>query len=840
MKKPNPKVFISATSGDLRSVRETIKSALLKLECLPKEQTDFGPDYRSVEEYLKSQISGCDALIHIVGDRYGAEPDPETRPPGAMRRSYTQLEYDIAQRLGKKVFTFLCADGFPYDDCEEEEAVKQKLQAAHKAVLMAGNQKYESVADHHECDLKVRLLQLQFEEIAAKFEASQRRMRRVFLLVASSTMLLAFAVALVWSRQEQTLRNTESLTQDTAQLLQSSQQTQDSAKAAANAAAGALQTGASLKQGIERIDARILTVVESSLLAEIAQKATVDAQEIRQLVLQARNDGVDSLSFAKKLATEERFEQSYAFARFIGETAIQAERAEYAIALQAFQIAASAKEKLAAKATDRADAATYLRDATQLAMRGIDAWRTLPPEERIAFDETCFRLSLDRSRILSQLANNGKPSESKELYQSAIRQLDSNKPTPVTDKKLVARWYRSKARYLADQSMFCSYAKEADALSEALQLASDAIEIAQASGDNKEILLCFTARIQVRRRLHLTQNFAEARKTLDEIVADCQRASHIPSNPELQENHLEIGVYEAQAILALADHRLDESDSEAETAAVVKKLEEILAQAIEREFTFEAAIAARTLLQANLWDREEVRTRSFSVANGYGFGSVDSKFLYAEFAVAQALNESAGCFPTIDEAIEIISKVADEYPASIAPRRNSQAELLLGRCHFARSDINRYASLNKAAEEKWGPAHLDARRAYMTFRGLAEKHSANSFPLVRAEALFQATRVRGDDWGFPSHRMKSEERLKCLEELRSIYTLETHPLRWADINAELANCFLASSQDRKTDAKKALENALSVYTEADFPSHFKRYSAELQKLNSALASSDGK
>ena len=39
-----PKVFISATSGDLRSIRQIVKEALLTINCHPVEQTNFEPD----------------------------------------------------------------------------------------------------------------------------------------------------------------------------------------------------------------------------------------------------------------------------------------------------------------------------------------------------------------------------------------------------------------------------------------------------------------------------------------------------------------------------------------------------------------------------------------------------------------------------------------------------------------------------------------------------------------------------------------------------------------------------------------------------------------------------
>src|ERR1700738_2177221 len=81
-------VFISATSDDLRTVREIVKQGLLTMGYFPIEQTNFAPDYRPVRQMLETRIAQCDAVIHIVGVRYGAEP--ASVPEGQARRSYTQ------------------------------------------------------------------------------------------------------------------------------------------------------------------------------------------------------------------------------------------------------------------------------------------------------------------------------------------------------------------------------------------------------------------------------------------------------------------------------------------------------------------------------------------------------------------------------------------------------------------------------------------------------------------------------------------------------------------------------------------------------------------------------
>ncbi len=160
-----PKVFISATSADLRSVRQLVKEALLDIDCHPVEQTNFPPDWRSVEKLLHEKIAGCAALVHIAGLRHGYEPDPTTLPLG-LPRSYTQLEYDYGCRLQDergdarfRVYVFVCPEDFDYDTgAGPEPAEKQTLQHAHRAALLEDPRRYEKPVNTQE--LKERILAL--------------------------------------------------------------------------------------------------------------------------------------------------------------------------------------------------------------------------------------------------------------------------------------------------------------------------------------------------------------------------------------------------------------------------------------------------------------------------------------------------------------------------------------------------------------------------------------------------------------------------------------------------------------------------------------------------------
>jgi tetratricopeptide (TPR) repeat protein len=169
------RVFISATSKDLGTVRELVEEALLTMDCMPIEQTNFPPDYRSVREMIEEKVTGCEAVIHIVGTRYGAEPDPSTLPEGAVRRSYTQMEADIARKLEKKLYIFVCSEDFPYDHAEAESEELQGLQRAYRAEIAKGEILRTEVKDREELGCKVRELQFELEKLKGEIGRNQRR-----------------------------------------------------------------------------------------------------------------------------------------------------------------------------------------------------------------------------------------------------------------------------------------------------------------------------------------------------------------------------------------------------------------------------------------------------------------------------------------------------------------------------------------------------------------------------------------------------------------------------------------------------------------------------------------
>lgn len=150
--KPRPTIFLSGVSHEFASFRDAVEVEIQRKGCFVENQSSFGPDYRTIEAMLRRKLSDADAVIHIVGFRYGAEP--HDRPADKPRRSYTQMEFDIARELNKPVFIFLSHDATvrdpPKPDEKPEDAESARLQAGHREAVKTANDAYYPFKDKNE------------------------------------------------------------------------------------------------------------------------------------------------------------------------------------------------------------------------------------------------------------------------------------------------------------------------------------------------------------------------------------------------------------------------------------------------------------------------------------------------------------------------------------------------------------------------------------------------------------------------------------------------------------------------------------------------------------------
>jgi hypothetical protein len=95
-------VFVSSTYKDLVSERKEVIQALLELDCIPVGMELFPATDNDQWTLIKELIDESDYYILIVGGRYGS-----LNKEGI---SYTQMEYEYANKIGIPTISFLHKD----------------------------------------------------------------------------------------------------------------------------------------------------------------------------------------------------------------------------------------------------------------------------------------------------------------------------------------------------------------------------------------------------------------------------------------------------------------------------------------------------------------------------------------------------------------------------------------------------------------------------------------------------------------------------------------------------------------------------------------------------------
>ena len=103
----HPRVFISSTFEDLAEYRRAVQDAVLRVGALPVLLQDQAATDRSAAEMVKEEVERSDAVLLLVGHRYGAA-DPQTG------KSWVESEYEAAKKRAKPILVFMAADDAPW------------------------------------------------------------------------------------------------------------------------------------------------------------------------------------------------------------------------------------------------------------------------------------------------------------------------------------------------------------------------------------------------------------------------------------------------------------------------------------------------------------------------------------------------------------------------------------------------------------------------------------------------------------------------------------------------------------------------------------------------------
>ncbi len=200
MNRVRQRVYVSMTTSDLASVRQTILDALIEAGCEPVDIVDYPPYWRTADRLLNDQIGSCYGLIHVAGTSYGPEPQLPTKPSGEVRRSFAQMEYHIGCQLRDQsevrpffVHTLIGPADFAYDTPPAQESLAlQDLQWQHSASLTAASGAQEIPSSAEEVTALVRSWFL----VNAKTEiASAPSARKQPVPKGSQPISLRFALA---------------------------------------------------------------------------------------------------------------------------------------------------------------------------------------------------------------------------------------------------------------------------------------------------------------------------------------------------------------------------------------------------------------------------------------------------------------------------------------------------------------------------------------------------------------------------------------------------------------------------------------------------------------------
>jgi hypothetical protein len=103
----NLRVFVSSTYEDLKQYRQTVRDTLLRVGAMPVMIEDFSAIDEQVSDKAKQELYRADAIVMIVGYRYGTLVSHSNR-------SFIEMEYDAAKDLNKPIIVFMASEDAPW------------------------------------------------------------------------------------------------------------------------------------------------------------------------------------------------------------------------------------------------------------------------------------------------------------------------------------------------------------------------------------------------------------------------------------------------------------------------------------------------------------------------------------------------------------------------------------------------------------------------------------------------------------------------------------------------------------------------------------------------------
>ena len=208
--KNSPSIFISTTSADLHAARDIVAKVLSSMGFNPVWQDIAATDAGELIDVLIERIKPCDAILQLVGHRYGAEP-PDPHPVHG-RVSYTQFEALHSESIGKKVIYIMLPDDFPVAACSPEKSELVDLQETYRSNLQKRGVLHHTANNTIELENRVYRVRNELQELRLAIERNRKRMLQIstaalILLLLITTIILQIRLSSI--RQEKRLGQVE-------------------------------------------------------------------------------------------------------------------------------------------------------------------------------------------------------------------------------------------------------------------------------------------------------------------------------------------------------------------------------------------------------------------------------------------------------------------------------------------------------------------------------------------------------------------------------------------------------------------------------------------------------
>ena len=132
-------VFVSSTYEDLQEERKAVSQTLLEFGCIPAGMELFPASNKKSWDIIKKVIDDSDYYLLIIGCRYGS-----TRNIRKKVLSYTEMEYNYAQKIHKPIIAFISSNDIkkmPFEKVDSDldnrarlELFKEKVKSSSRNV----------------------------------------------------------------------------------------------------------------------------------------------------------------------------------------------------------------------------------------------------------------------------------------------------------------------------------------------------------------------------------------------------------------------------------------------------------------------------------------------------------------------------------------------------------------------------------------------------------------------------------------------------------------------------------------------------------------------------------